>query len=371
MVAPVTGPFTNVVGGSSPSMYYSYKVGYKQARPIDRPLPYIRKVGSVGIRTGANPSRDATDIGGPDWRAYTDSWDAVRSKAYERLKDRVSDRSNLAVFALEANQSIAMIQQRALNLYRFGRQLSRGNLVGAAKELRMSAIPKGASAKKSFANNYLEFHFGWSPMISDIGGAIDVLQSPLKNVFVSVKAEEPHKRFDLEPPTLVNNPSAWYPSDTWLQSYRFITCNKVVRMGCEVQVNNPNLWLANQLGFVNPAVIIYEKIPFSFMLDWLINIEQFLSQGTDFLGLTLGKEWTSESYSGAYIQYLARTYRWAENGKTVYGGGLFSMVTGAHLGLYRSQGLIKPNLFVRPYKLWGWRRAAAAVSLVTQQLMRR
>lgn len=370
MVSPVTGPIITEIGGVGEPFYYSYKVGWKQSKPIDQPLPYERRVGTVKYQ-GASQKTNARHMAGWDIiGGYVGSWAPLEGQAYDRLKNKISDRANWAVNLAEANQSLTMVRTRLVQLAQFGRKLIRGNFVGAASVLRMSAIPKGVSVKKSFADNYLEFHFGWAPAIADIYSSIDVLQNPIKGSSVRVKVQEPEKRYDLEPPLLGSNPSAWYPNDIFWKSYRFWRLNKTLRMGVEVAVDNPNLWLANQLGLVNPAVFLYEKFPFSFLADWLFNVEQFLSSGTDFYGLTLRNAWTSKCVAGIYADYMERRYRWSEGGVIVYGGGVFKNNLGSVLHLKRSLGLVSPTFYVRPWKPWGWRRTAAAASLLVQQLSR-
>jgi hypothetical protein len=74
-------------------------------------------------------------------------------------------------------------------------------------------------------------------------------------------------------------------------------------MGAEVHISNPNLYLANKLGFVNPAVIAWELVPFSFVVDWFVPVGNFLSQWTDFVGLSLQNGYTTKS---AYVESRER-----------------------------------------------------------------
>jgi hypothetical protein len=72
-----------------------------------------------------------------------------------------------------------------------------------------------------------------------------------------------------------------------------------VRCGVEVQVDNPNLYLANKLGLTNPALIVYDAIPFSFVVNWFVTIEQFLSQMNMFAGVTVKNPWMSVKLTDA------------------------------------------------------------------------
>lgn len=365
MVAPISGPFYKTVAQSN---YHSTCEGWKQAKPHDLVLPYKRGVAFNYVKVGP---QNLTPVDSVAWSAELPPDQALIGSAYEKLKGMVSDRASLGVSLLELDQSITMITNRSVQIARFGRQLLRGNLVGAAKELRLSAVPKRASVKKSFSNNYLEFHFGWAPLIGDIHSAIDVLQSPVKDCTPKATAKSGMSDwYNLSNPGKIDSTTQKY------ESYRRFRLQRRVTMGARVSVSNPNLWLANQLGLVNPAVLVYELIPFSFVADWFINVEQFLSQGTDYYGLTLDKTYTTRIDKGEFSQRLwdDKLYSgyYGPNGAWVsFWGYSHSDVNSNICNMWRQSGLAKPALFVRPFKVWGWRRAAAAVSLLTQQLAKK
>lgn len=372
MVAPIVGPVTTTVGGSGADpAYYSRQLKWKQAMPIDRPLRYQRDVGKA-TWYGSPPKR-ARSVGTTLHGTAAYDFTFLNNKAYDSLKNKMADRAQLSVSLIEGRQSIAMIASRAGQLFQFGRRLSRLDLAGAAKALKLSAVPKGASIKKSFASNWLEYYFGWLPLIGDIGSAVDVLQSPLKNQFVKGGAKSSIPTVFLQPYTVYENPSA-VNNVCYRLSYEKVTVDIMgASQGCSVAVSNPNLWLANQLGFVNPATVAWELIPFSFVVDWFVNVEQFLSSGTDFLGLTLEDAWN--------VQYVSQTYEYRlfEQWRRWTGVGLNYYITTERndfctaKGYHTTRGLdlVSPILQVRPLKMWKWKRALTAVSLLTQQLSRR
>lgn len=377
MVLPVSGPIIkeklvppsgpNGTGGST----YFRTVGYKQTRPYDLVLGYDSIHGKMSSN-GAQPSRSAADLA-YDWISFAETWGTpfhhATNKAYDKLKDQISERASLGVTLAEVNQSLGMINKRSIQLYRFGRKLARGDFLGAAAELRMASVPKRAKTSKSFADNYLEYHFGWAPLIGDVHSAYEVLKDPIKSQYIRIAESYASKVLDLNAPSKGSNPYADYPALQSWNEFRRVDIKQSIRMGCEVSIDNPNLWLANQLGLINPLVIGYELIPFSFVANWFFNIEQFLSQGTDFFGLTLAKAWTTYRVKGTYTEFAHRTYRWWDNGY-VYGGGLFSDCKGDFTQIRRQTGIVKPVFTLRPAKAWHWRRTASAVSLLVQQLHR-
>lgn len=381
MVAPIVGPIVTEIGGEGDDdkTYYSLQKKYRQAVPIDQPLPYQRDVGRVEVMTGPLGG-GARSVGTQSHQATGYDFVDLTGKSYDKLKSDISDRAQLSVGLIEGRQSLAMIASRAGQLFQFGRRLSRLDLAGAAKALRLSAVPKGASVKKSFASNWLEFYFGWSPLIGDIGSAVNVLQSPLKNQFCKGRAKAgPDPTVDLQVPQDLSRPSAQNDWTRWVSFDRLTVTKRAMSQGVNVAVSNPNLWLANQLGFVNPATVAWELIPFSFVVDWFVNVEQFLSSGTDFLGLTLEDAWNTKYVTMTRHYRLYREWRWIQSidwstwpARVTYSYSTDlseRIVHGYHV--VRSTGLASPTLYVRPWKLWKWKRALTAVSLLTQQLSRR
>lgn len=122
-----------------------------------------------------------------------------------------------------------------------------------------------------------------------------------------------------------------------------------------MSVSDPNLYLANQLGFVNPLTVIWETIPFSFLLDWVSNVSQFLAQYSEFYGLSLTQQTTTHlldhvdtSWYGANpVRVNATTVWWTWR---------------------RTAGISKPALQLRPLRGLSPTRGLTAAALLLQQL---
>jgi hypothetical protein len=335
MVSPVTGPFVKTdfranIGNPTVYDFYIRREKYKQAKPVNGlPLPYVMSYGQA-IGRGGDMSTCAEWVidPGPDNQAAT--------VAYERLKDSISSRAQGGVFVAEWSKSCAMIADRATQLLLAFRKIRKGDFGGAARTLKIST-PKGATTRQNWASNYLEFHFGWAPMVGDIYNAIDVLQNPLKGVKVHASARNSYPERGYPPP------------GAYSRGKQYTTLHRV-RYGLEVSVNNPNLWLANQLGLINPATVAWELVPFSFVVDWFVNVSQFLETGTDFVGLNILKPYTT-SFNEASIHNYWSNYSWTSD-----------LV---QKRMQRIQGISAPTLGLKPAKIWHWRRAAAAISLLS------
>lgn len=366
MTNPVVGPVTSEI---STSTRFQRRERYRQKRPFDKALPYLLRESQVLRNLNSSPD---PLVGAYDWFSVEDhslSWNPLIQKAYDRLKAEVGPESAMwAVNFLEYKKSLSMATERAISFYQAFRALRRWDLPQVFDKLTISPSRgrKAVSRRKSLANNWLELHFGWVPLVQDIGNTIDILQQPVKSRNIKGSASGSGV-YDLTIPSEGQNPNAWHPNFLTWRSYDHLIYRQKVKMGARVVVTNPNLLLANQLGFVNPMQVIWESIPFSFVLDWFTNVGSFLSQGTDFLGLDLENPWTTRFFQAIDDSWYSTTYRWLESGVTMYGGQ-----TKAHnisiVQLSRTQGITLPSLYVKPMKMWGWERMATAISLVVQQL---
>lgn len=284
MTVPITGPFskaqvfTKLQGWSNkPVDARWYKRDwYRQRRPYNLPLPFTYQSGDV---------LSITDPYGFDWgRTYyngdiafwptIDTGNAAYIKAYQRFVNELKpDTAGLAINLVQRQQAIEMIATRSMQIYKFASKLKKGDLQGARRALGLTKMPAGWRKRgKSFGDKFLEAHFGWSPLVGDIYSSVDILQNGVPPSRVSVSSS-------------VTIPLSYVLPRGGL-SYAFSGTDKFVyRISATVKVDNPNLFLANQFGVVNPALVLYDAVPFSFVLNWFVNVEQFLSSFTDFWGL--------------------------------------------------------------------------------------
>jgi len=360
MVTPTKVNFDEIISRQVGlvSSYYSAQRRHGQQRPYNLPLPYQRNIAEMRYiqdPTGSlRPNHGASDAATSyDWYVTAEA-QHVKNMAYERLKAELGSQANLAVFLAEFSQSVGMVANRLKQLWDFGRALKRGNIVKAANILS-TPVPSKASRKKKFADNYLEFHFGWSPLLSDIYSAIEVLQGPFPIIPLRGRASTPITR-KLSSGSVS---SGIYAEQFWDGVIRCI-------QGVTVRIDNPALYLANSLGLANPAVVAFELVPFSFVLDWFVNVESFISSMTDFLGLEVSDAFHSVSIKpgGFYNEYKLNYF--------VVGpfGTRYGVAFGSFGYQKRVLGLSTPTLYVRPWKVPGYRRCLAAASLVVQQLSR-
>lgn len=360
MVAPVTGPFVNEQFLKGPPNRYGYvpihhwmkRTSYRQSKPHDLPLPF--RFESRRITTHWEPSN-------VNYKDYTyvypaNATDTPSATAFNKARERFgallrTDAAELAVNLAERKQAMSMIAARLTQLWTFSKQVKQFRWDDAARTLGISKrharfvqTRKGLKRDaKSFANNWLEFHFGWSPLIGDIGSAIETLQGGVPPCHVRASAQgQSVSQVDIVSQGTTN------------ELARHFEWNASCRIGAEIQVNNPNLFLANQLGFVNPATVAWELVPFSFVVDWFVNVSDFLGSFTEFWGLSMSKTYVSYLCTSRQgFRYTRFTEAW----------------TGESIVAIRSPGPIPgPSLRVRPPWRLSPTRGLTAASLLLQSL---
>lgn len=156
----------------------------------------------------------------------------------------------------------------------------------------------------------------------------------------------------------LNNTHIDTPPDDVFETRRTeakLTC----KISTLVRVSDPNLWLANQLGFVNPVVIAWDLVPFSFVVDWFVNVNEFLNSYTDMWGLSFEMPCTSFSIRGTSSIYIVS--------KGPY--GYTRKLSGGCFEFYRSPGIgVGPSLKVRNIRGISPTRGITAISLLIQKL---
>lgn len=363
---PTTGPFTRSIiipWGNGKMKSFRRQWWYRNGPGPYVPHPYELQ-GGVAQTSDADAGNDDAGyyawggVNSPPTEWYGVSAD-IHNKCYAKFVAKVREQSaQLGPSAAEWQQSEKMIRQRGGQLLRAARQLKRGYPFEFFRELGMlhrrpRGLPNRSDPKKA-ANLWLEYHFGWEPLVKDIYSAVDVLQAPLP-----VK----HK-------VMVRKTSEWMELKWDQNDYPYSTLVRRLRgkfreqMIARIEVTNPNLYTATSLGLTNPASILWEIVPFSFVVDWFIPVGSFLSSFTDFLGVAVTEQ--SQTKSWRYTSHYQLTNIWPP----WYPPVVQPPRDNVGWCVSRTTTITGPTLTLRPLKVPSVSRAATAISLLIQQLSR-
>lgn len=235
------------------------------------------------------------------------------NKVKQKVLERVNESSvNLAVALAEGNQSLDMIVSMMTRLSKAYSAARSGNFKQAAAALGVKLRGPGASGRNPFASGqvdaiargWLELQYGWLPLLSDIQGAVEDYHKQFRErqEYVTFK----YKSQVIEQDSFSETTGQWKEFLDVTSRTAQLDTSCIVKMR---RTENASLRRLSELGFTNPAMVVWEKVPFSFLIDYLVPIGTYLSQfdatvGWSFQGASITNFYRStatktRNYSGA------------------------------------------------------------------------
>lgn len=222
--------------------------------------------------------RNRVNIGSPVF-ALKENWGPNHEIALLGKLQEAYDMHDFSagVFVGELGETVGMVADRVKQIARAGMAVKKGNLATAAAILK-SGYTHGANRKKNpfgskrdgygkmegqrLSDAWLELAFGWRPLIRDVydmSGAIQLLGGA-RQVQISAQVSIPLI------PSIVAN-SFFHAEASGLCKYS----KRIIAHLDEVVPTIPEY-----LGLADPASIVWELVPFSFVADWFIPIGDYL-----------------------------------------------------------------------------------------------
>jgi hypothetical protein len=275
----------------------------------------------------------------------------VLNRAYDSLLEEiVKERASLAVFLAEFNESYDMVSKRALQLYHSYRDLRRGRFKSFLRRLKIRPKAEHSRTKwtrpKDASSLWLEYHFGWSPLISDIYAACGVLNKTLEARNFSGTHQMRY--------VVVTRDRSFSSGRQTLTTSVELTG----KVRTNVRIDNPHKLLLADFGVVNPALVLWEIVPFSFVIDWFTGTSRFLSSATDFYGLKL----INPSYSFMIRNHHVESWRnrpdWLTSSN--YNNSMKVVRLERRVGMWQPL----PTLHGFANKRLSWQRAVTSMSLL-------
>jgi hypothetical protein len=333
-------------GARIPPRYLSYWRSHWQANR-----------GSMTYRDDRPGARSATYSGPYDLSSFNgdpgdftwpsnEEWASLRRRAEASVLQKIKNQKvNLAQMFAERGQTANLIASTANRLASCYNGLRRGNIAAAATALGVPLKPSVSRRYKSkypkdpqgaAANAWLELQYGWKPLLQDVYGSAEAVADAHlgKAVYQTAKS------------TMSDKISVMLTSsNSEVEKSRHCTASYQVKVSCTFQYSNPGLHDAKALGLTNPALLAWELLPYSFVVDWFLPVGDALSN----LDATIGCSFVD----GFVVTVLEQNVDCNVRGVgllATYPGGYKATYTGAlHGSKWRKQIDLTPlNSFPEP-----------------------
>lgn len=332
----------------------------RQAMPYDIPTSYTR----IDVRTvhaswnGPAPNSKHNALTGEhaympgpipaNLLGYSSAVVWAKNAARSKLDTELGEKIQLAVTWHERQQAFDAVGSKLTAVRRVALDC-RSEL----KRVRRKA--RGKNVAKTFANLFIEARFQWIPLVQDVFNLTALLENIPASGSVKVHASSPFG----------GNWAGNLGICTNGQSGGFGTMKGrvVAKAGCDFKVTNPNLYLASRLGLTNPIAVAWELVPWSFAVDWFVNVGEWINQFDSHLGVEIQKPWYSTR-----AKVYGSSFSWWHESCSPKKRKYVDSYTKEGLYVYRELGLPEIKLGFRPLKRWSKVRAATAIALLVQQL---
>lgn len=218
--------------------------------------------------------------GDRDWFDYKlddstpGSYQGAAAKFYSAAGDL---RVNVAQAFAERRQTLDLLTSNATRIYEAFRALRHGRLMDACASLGCSAPRRNIRVKDDVANLWLGLHYGWMPLMQDIyGSMISFVDRPIL-IPISVGSRLPHVHRGTTKPSW---DSEYF--STWT-GYGY----DKTHIRALFRVTDLPLRTMSSLGLTNPALLVWELIPYSFCVDWFFTAGSYFESLSALDGLSL------------------------------------------------------------------------------------
>lgn len=209
--------------------------------------------------------------------------DAVNNAIVQTLNKLGDQKVDIGTALAEARQTFSMLGRTSLTLlrsYRFARQRRWKDFLS---ELGLS---NRQFPSQDAANAYLAFKYGWSPLMLDLMKGYAYFKDKRNHpMFLEAKGSSVrtfhHKS--------INNTQYRWEGNSKHRGYCAI----------KATIDLERLRQLNMIGLQNPAKILWELVPYSFVIDWFIPIGNVLQALSDTSGLSFVSGYFGDSNEAA------------------------------------------------------------------------
>lgn len=211
---------------------------------------------------------------------------SLEATAVTRVRLRMKDmRVNVAQVIAERNKTAETVAKAAVTIAQMLIALKQGNLkkagdaVGAHVGRRKSSGYRNNHRKKpldAVARGWLELKYAWEPLLMDVRGAAEALA---KQRYRPIRGKASGSASITLNQVSTSKTSSTIKTTTNVGSYG-------IRFSCIYEVSAPQMPDLSGMGLLNPALLAWELMPYSFVIDWFLPIGDWLNSLDATVGLT-------------------------------------------------------------------------------------
>lgn len=222
-----------------------------------------------------------SNTGYPDGMAWDNVPQGVINRARSSAMNKLSPSDlDLSVVFGEGKETLQLLFQSSRKLFQGLHAIKRKDY----KALKKIFGPTKDGPAKDVSGLYLQYKFGWRPLMNDIHGAYNLLQKGINEQPLQVKA------------TAVESHLASASTSGRFQVHG--TGKKGCQIGISYRVTDPVLAAKAQVGLANPIATAWELVPMSFVFDWFIPVGDILGALGARLGMTFDHGYETRFSSG-------------------------------------------------------------------------
>lgn len=182
---------------------------------------------------------------------------SINNILLNKIKDQ---KCNLSVSVAELGKATDMVFNMARDIWKVFHSIRSGR---ALPDFVRLINDKSTPVSRRFASRFLEYTYGWTPTAMDVYGLSQLIEQRIQEgVHIYVDATRTEKK------NFTSLDYAGTPTSSDLL---------VLKGRARYKVDNRYLRTLSQSGITNPGLLAWELIPYSFVIDWVIDIGGYLS----------------------------------------------------------------------------------------------
>lgn len=210
-------------------------------------------------------------------------YNAALTRAYLKIRN---ERLNVAMLLAERTRTANLVTLTCHRLITAYRSVRKGKFRKAARALSLTG--KGAASR-----DWLEWTYGWAPLLGTVHDAVSVISQ--RNVWDLVVTGKGVERVVTKNSGVI----APFGSSGPLQSQWTETVEKSYFVRLDYVPANDFVAALRSFGLTNPMDLAWELLPYSFVVDWMVPVGDYLKT----LDATAGLAFLSGSRSGRVSCY--------------------------------------------------------------------